>query len=928
LSQLQYETYMKRKAAPEDPMQPARAEASRPRSKAVAAASVPDTYWTLPSAWRPTMEDVLVEVSASGSSHAMAAAALVGGRALAQALQMPTTWPEDGSDLEGLSSALLREGLLDLKAWIRFANTASNQRSMAPRKGSKELASHLPSILPMPEKVLAVVAMLYDVGDVRQVDLSGMGLETVPLALRAFRGLRSVDLSFNRNLVSLASLASCSAVEAIRLGSCLKLTDLKPLASLTKLSAVDLSGCVALSDAGPLLAGGYEPPPNPMHDVLAGQDAPEASAQEPPHVAAKPADSPPRPGGPKVPPSGEIPGMPAASLPGTKAKAKKEPGTTAEGLPVKPSAPAATTAPEVPVANGKTDPREFRHRGLWPKEVLALGNPTLRWLSLSGCRALRKGLAHLRRCQALRFLDLFECDYVDAGEVLDACMAPQVDFVVWPSLEHLLNSARKAALSQSEVHDLMAAALDSAEEKRHLAHLEDVIHGLPACQKLAKAATRDAAARAAQDFGLPFEQTKVAKPKTSLFPELLPDESEDEEEASAEEDQEEDPQSSRGDLQACIHATAFVRRVRADGFKPTGDIQGTRLFRILDADRDGVLSKKDFGFLDLSLVPPHEVNEAIGLLLRRHQMLPDVVASDLAGHGSQIDLKRVVECMVIAGVEEEIAKPTAQVVAYCTKAIWSALLGHPAACRLALQHSIGAFVIAYKLSLLESFKSFLVGRWENCMRGFRRLTDSKHVRRQDFLDIMEGYEWDDGNPSVLETVYNLLDRDGSGLVREKDFAALEEFKAEEFLDAMSRVGRALLKFPQERPGRLAKMSLDLRFPPKDQEDRGIGRASFVEAWQDMGSRAHAADAKIVFGLLDFDGDGRIYRDRFLILCDALPRRAEIFALADLSQHLVKTFGSLPDAYAAFANISGEEASPSNKKAKAAAEAGRRASFAF
>eukprot|EP00439_Symbiodinium_sp_Y106_P087511 s2_g65.t1 len=252
LSQLQYETYMKRKAAPEDPMQPARAEASRPRSKAVAAAS-------------------------------------------------------DGSDLEGLSSALLREGLLDLKAWIRFANTASNQRSMAPRKGSKDGPQIRAYYRPTWEKVLAVVAMLYDVGDVRQVDLSGMGLET--------------DLSFNRNLVSLASLASCSAVEAIRLGSCLKLTDLKPLASLTKLSA----------DAGPLLAGGYEPPPNPMHDVLAGQDAPEASAQEPPHVAAKPADSPPRPGGPKVPPSGAIPGMPAASLPGTKAKAKKEPGTTAEG---------------------------------------------------------------------------------------------------------------------------------------------------------------------------------------------------------------------------------------------------------------------------------------------------------------------------------------------------------------------------------------------------------------------------------------------------------------------------------------------------------------------------------------------------------------------------------------------------------------------
>ncbi|CAE7761977.1 GIP, partial [Symbiodinium sp. CCMP2456] len=171
----------------------------------------------------------------------------------------------------------------------------------------------------------------------------------------------------------------------------------KPLASLTKLSAVDLSGCVALSDAGPLLAGGYEPPPNPMHDVLAGQDVPEASSQVSPNVPAKPADLPTSPGGPKVPPPGPIPGMPAASLPGK--KAKKEPGTTAEGLPVKPSAP-ATSAPEAPGAKGLgTDPREFRHRGLWPKEVLALGNPTLRWLSLSGCRALRKGLARLRRCQ-------------------------------------------------------------------------------------------------------------------------------------------------------------------------------------------------------------------------------------------------------------------------------------------------------------------------------------------------------------------------------------------------------------------------------------------------------------------------------------------------------------------------------------------------
>ncbi|CAJ1341202.1 unnamed protein product [Effrenium voratum] len=97
------------------------------------------------------------------------------------------------------------------------------------------------------------------------------------------------------------------------------------------------------------------------------------------------------------------------------------------------------------------------------------------------------------------------------------------------------------------------------------------------------------------------------------------------------------------------------------------------------------------------------------------------------------------------------------------------------------------------------------------------------------------------------------------------------------------------------------MKLDVMFT-SNAPDHGIGRDSFVEAWKEIGSRAEGADPKITFGLLDFDGENRIYQDRMLVLCDALPRRAEFFALGNLAAHLQKTYGSLEDAYAALADI--------------------------
>ena len=46
-----------------------------------------------------------------------------------------------------------------------------------------------------------------------------------------------------------------------------------------------------------------------------------------------------------------------------------------------------------------------------------------------------------------------------------------------------------------------------------------------------------------------------------------------------------------------------------------------------------------------------------------------------------------------------------------------------------------------------------------------------------------------------------------------------------------------------------------------EDHEGLGRSSFVHAWKDLGSRTQEADGKIVCGVLDFDGEDRIYLER-------------------------------------------------------------------
>lgn len=117
------------------------------------------------------------------------------------------------------------------------------------------------------------------------------------------------------------------------------------------------------------------------------------------------------------------------------------------------------------------------------------------------------------------------------------------------------------------------------------------------------------------------------------------------------------------------------------------------------------------------------------------------------------------------------------------------------------------------------------------------------------------------------------------------------------------------------------MKLDLRTYDAGQH-ASMSRNSFVSAWKEFGSKTEEADAKMVFGILDFDEHQRIFQDRLLILSDALPKRSEFFGLWKLKAHLQKTHGSLQAAFVALS----ESASVVEEKVHVERGANRRVSF--
>eukprot|EP00913_Durusdinium_trenchii_P027643 g25924.t1 len=226
-------------------------------------------------------------------SFPFAAASVIAGRSIASALQPRSVWPEE-CELQKLSETLEAGGVLDLKAWVRLA-TASGNRSTARGKETAQL----PSILSMPEKVLAVIFLFYGANRViRQMDLSGMGLDEAPSCLKAFQG---------------AELKMLEASRGISLSGCQKLSNVKPLGSLMRLCAVDFSGCESLFDVSHLLSGGYDPPADPMEEMISLRPSTARGARSAPDGPATTRPSTARASFPRAPPKDPAVNTPAGS---------------------------------------------------------------------------------------------------------------------------------------------------------------------------------------------------------------------------------------------------------------------------------------------------------------------------------------------------------------------------------------------------------------------------------------------------------------------------------------------------------------------------------------------------------------------------------------------------------------------------------------
>jgi len=489
ISQLCYERYKKNEDAMEAGLAARLGDLTVAKTRTT---WTPDAFHLLPNAWRPTWKDVATEAAVSKSSFPLAAASVIAERTVANVLQPRSVWPEE-CELQKLSQALEIGPLLDLKAWVRLANASSS------RGRNTTEVSQLPTILSMPEKVLAVIFLLYDVSAISQIDLSSMGLEEVPASLRAFQGIRSIDLSLNRNWVSLGALAGLSSLEALRLCGCQKLSNIKALSLSLQLVAVDFSGCELLHDVTPLLGGGYDPPADRMAYLI--------STRSPHPSRVGRIDSP------------------------TKLRPEKE-----------------EVEDDVLLKGRKRD--ELGEQDLWPPPVRLLGHPSLRWLCFSGCKALRGGLDHLPRCPELRYVDLFGCENADSFSCFVASSASKMEHFVWPSLEQLMNFIHRVALPDERSWELMHAAVTSVEEKKRIAENngegpERPERILLPMQKLVRNAAREAALKAAQEMGL--REVRRPKPPRSKFPEVMPD-TDDEAEGSVEGSEHEEVQE-RGNVE-------------------------------------------------------------------------------------------------------------------------------------------------------------------------------------------------------------------------------------------------------------------------------------------------------------------------------------------------------------------------------------------
>ncbi|CAE8586884.1 unnamed protein product [Polarella glacialis] len=917
---------------------------------------VPQAWTALPCRWRPSPSEVAEEVQETGSSVAQAVAALLVGRDVASALARNTDY-----------TGLIEKGTLDLKAWVRVANNLPQSARMpsvqgiaaaqtsgrggawvrvanklpqsAPRpsvqggKGPGPELSTSAAALPLAERVLAAVALLHDVSQISTIDVSGMGLEAAPGSLQAYPGLTSVDLSRNRTLRNLGPLRGCLSLIAVNLAECQKLTDVRPLSVMPALEAVDLSNCDALEDVSPMLlatsakARGFRP----LSARVASSKATTTANNDKQTATNNKTNN----------NNNKVPGQASAPQPCQAVEPSQlplsAPQPTAGGLlsaPQQPKAGVRLSFAEQSAQKSVQRPISAtpeRSRALTElagaqqvQHVDGLGHPSLKWLCLSGCQCLEFGVELTKCCKALAFVDLFECLKVQPEAVDAVSSALQIRHLVWPSVDMLGDFAKVKEWPHSRLRRALQDATAAVAWKCEVATAGRGEARLPTLLGTRLAAAKQAAERAARDMGLSTD----SRPLISDTPRgMLALFAEADSWQLVEGQVETRGGNSKGardiaqDLPTlkwtwCISPLSFSRGVHASKFKMEAELQYSELFHAIDLDRDGGISLQDLREIANATVLKADVDSAVAVLLCRHRCWCDAAAADLAGNRLQIDRSRITECLVVAGVDETMAPVVAEAIAYCSAERLKGIDLKERGFQAAIAHGLSGYAVAYAAALLESFLESLKQMFQASEEAFSWFDaeSSGSIASEELCTKLQNVAWQGASePGDREVVSRILDLSGTGKITSQEFTTFWAFEAARTLEAMESTGRAISRFPTELPGPFSKF--DLNPAAKAERNRGISRRDFVSSWKDLGHRTEGVSGRIVFGLLDWEGNNRIFREQMLVLVDALPRRGEVAAVAALNAHLTQQFGSLEEAHASLCTAGAADTTGHSQKDK-------------
>jgi len=157
-------------------------------------------------------------------------------------------------------------------------------------------------------------------------------------------------------------------------------------------------------------------------------------------------------------------------------------------------------------------------REMWPiTPHIPMGHPSLRWLVLDGCTHLTQGIASLRLCNALTYVDLFGCSNADAMdcyllEKQASTQRPSRWTMVWPDIDKIQGLAIEHRWPDTLLSAILEAASAAAAEKLALSKggfmppvtMEDGVFRLPRPLERTWRAGMVSAHRAALEFGVEF----------------------------------------------------------------------------------------------------------------------------------------------------------------------------------------------------------------------------------------------------------------------------------------------------------------------------------------------------------------------------------------------------------------------------------------